>query len=153
MKSTNEMPEVEEVVLRAELAEAGYVGASIVAREQNFCSMQAVTQEDKVKLYNMMNEPDETIGDNIGKVINLRHVFMETIMLTNEETGELEAAPRTILIDENGKSYSATSSGIKNSLEKLFKVFGTPDEWNEALPVEFIQKNVNSRRIYKLKAV
>ena len=60
----------------------------MTSAQMSFCSMKATTDEDKTKLYNAMNNPDERLGDNINKIIAAKDLFVEIVNCTNEETGE-----------------------------------------------------------------
>lgn len=115
---------------------------------QQFVSFVPDTREAKVILYNAINTPDERLSSHINKEIALVDVIVCYVRLNdrNDDTDDdkeknpfveaaprsgyrIEAAPRygyrTIIIDENGISYTATSSGIYNSIQTLRTVFGT----------------------------
>lgn len=92
---------------------------------------------DKVKLYNAINTPDFQIADFINKEITIADVVIRVVTLTarkDKSDGLPDGwAPdetdkqgyRVIIIDEGGKSYSATSNGIYNSICTLRGIFGT----------------------------
>lgn len=105
-----------------------------------YCTMEVKTQEDRMALFNIMNSPDEKLAEHINEIISLRHIFTEMVDVTNEETGELEKAPRIVLIDENGKSYSCVSRGILGALKKLFQCFGMPTVWTAPLKIKVLQQ-------------
>lgn len=98
-----------------------------------FCSVTGGDRKARAMVFNAMNNPDHKVGDCINKVINVKDVLAEFIEVTNEETGELEPAPRVVLIDENGESYQAVSKGIFNAVKKAIATFGAPT-WDEPLP-------------------
>ena len=66
-----------------------------------------------------------------------------------ELTGEVNKAPRVVLIDSDGKSYQCVSTGVFNSLKRLFGVFGYPT-WVRALPCKVKQISVGTRQILTL---
>lgn len=105
---------------------------------QQFVSFVPDTMEAKVTLYNAINTPDERLSSHINKEIALVDVIVCYVRLSDrnddidddkEKNPFVEAAPRygyrTIIIDDNGISYTATSSGIYNSIQTLRTVFGT----------------------------
>lgn len=99
-----------------------------------FCSVQGGTRADRAKVYNAMNNPSHRVGDFINQKILVKDVLCEVIELADEDTGELKQCPRVVLIDENGESYQAVSTGIFNAVKKAIAVFGAPT-WDEPLPV------------------
>lgn len=105
-----------------------------------YCSIKGGDRKTKAKLYNASNNPDHKVGDFINKTIKVKDVLVEVIELANEETGELEAAPRVVLIDDKGKAYQAVSAGIYNAVRKAINIFGEPT-WEE--PLEVIIKQVS----------
>ena len=94
----------------------------------------------KAKLYNASNNPDHKVGDFINKNIKVKDVLVEAIDIVDEETGEVERAPRVVLIDDKGKAYQAVSMGIFNAVKKAIQIFGEPT-WEE--PIEFTVKQVS----------
>ena len=78
-----------------------------------------------------------------------KEVFVEIVNCINEETGEVKACPRTVLIDTKGVGYTAVSIGVFSSLKKLFQVFGTPT-WET--PITIIPKQITkgTKKITKL---
>lgn len=103
-----------------------------------YTSMKGDTVEEKAKLFNAMNNPDKRISDMIGKIINVKDVFVEEVRFADEETGEITFAPRIVVIDTNGESYQAVSVGVMSAFKKLFQLFGQPT-WPEGIPLEVKQ--------------
>ena len=103
-----------------------------------YTSMKGDTVEEKAKLFNAMNNPDKRISDMIGKIINVKDVFVEEVRFADEETGEITYAPRIVVIDTNGESYQAVSVGVMSAFKKLFQLFGQPT-WPEGIPLEVKQ--------------
>lgn len=124
----------------------------VIERNTMFCSFEAVTPEDKKKLFNAMNSSENALGDHIGETIAVKDVFCETVTIVREETGEKIIAPRIVLIDEKGNTFNSTSFGIFNSLKKLMQVFGVPT-WHEPVKVKVKQLNRNGNRVYTLEVV
>lgn len=103
-----------------------------------YTSMKGDTVEEKSKLFNAMNNPDKRISDMIGKIINVKDVFVEEVRFADEETGEITYAPRIVVIDTNGESYQAVSVGVMSAFKKLFQLFGQPT-WTDGIPLEVKQ--------------
>lgn len=115
-----------------------------------YYSGKAESLDDKKRLVNAMNNPDFRIGDMLNKTINCVDIYIEQATVTNKETGEVSMLPRTVLIDDKGKSYAALSYGVFNSLKKIISVFGFPNEWSEPIPVEVTRIIKGDRQIYNL---
>lgn len=89
----------------------------------------------QVKLYNAINSPDHRLSDFINKPIAIKDVVITRVKLTasrDDVQGNWVQEPeadregyRVVLIDMEGKSYTATSTGIYNSVCTLRNVFGT----------------------------
>lgn len=105
-----------------------------------YCSIKGGDRKTKAKLYNASNNPDHKVGDFINKSIKVKDVLVETIDLVNDETGEVERAPRVVLIDDKGRAYQAVSLGIFNAVKKAIQIFGEPT-WDE--PIEFTVKQIS----------
>lgn len=103
-----------------------------------FCSIKGEDFDSKMAVYNAANNPDDKLSNHINEKIKVRDVYAETIEVANEETGELEKAPRIVLIDVDGKSYQCVSAGIFGALRKLIAVFGEPT-WEQGITVKVKQ--------------
>ena len=117
-----------------------------------FTSMVATTNEEKAKLYNAMNNPDERISDNINKQIKAKDLYVEVVNCTNTETGEVTACPRIVIIDDKGKSYQAVSIGIYSALKKIIQVYGAPT-WETPINLEVKQITKGDRKMLTLNVV
>lgn len=106
-----------------------------------FCSVQAETMEEKALVFNAANNPQHKVNDFINKKIMLKDIYAETLELVNKETGEVEKAPRIVLIDEKGEAYECVSVGMFSALKKLMASFGAPT-WETPIPVVPKQEKV-----------
>lgn len=114
-----------------------------------WCSFKADTLDQKKRLYRAMTNPDAKLSDCINMVINLTDAYVEWAEVTHDQTGGVEQVPRVVLFDADGKTYTATSKGIYNSLYRLFVVFGVP-HWETPIPVKIRQVQNGERRYYSL---
>lgn len=126
--------------------------ADLTTAQTQFTSMTATTPEEKAKLFNAMNNPDERLSDNINKVIKCKDLYVETVDCVNEETGVITTCPRIVIIDEQGKSYQCVSVGIYSAFRKIIQVFGAPT-WKEAVPVMVKQITKGNRKMLTLNVV
>lgn len=143
MAENTEIMAADEVVIN-DLAPRTYDIKELSQPESNaFCSIKEDSLEAKKLVYNASNNPTHKIDDYINKEIALKDVFVEIIELANENTGELEQAPRIVLIDDKGESYQCVSNGIFGSLKKLMAIFGEPT-WED--PIHVVVKQVKVKR-------
>lgn len=103
-----------------------------------FCSVQAVTPEEKKALFNAMNNPEFRVEQFINQTIYVKDVFAELVDIMNQNTGEIIQAARIVLIDAEGKAYTCVSKGIFSALKKLFNLYGVPT-WNEPIGITIKQ--------------
>lgn len=90
-----------------------------------FVSFNVDDPAAQIKLYNAMNSPEYRLSDMINKPIKMVDAVLVPCMLTSNETGEAQEAVRSIIIDDEGKTYAATATGIMSSLRNMFNVFHT----------------------------
>lgn len=99
---------------------------------------------EKAQLFRALESSDEKISDYINKDITIANVVFSSVEVTsvNEadidpETGEVKMVqrPKTVIIDDKGKTYSSVASGIFNSMKNLLSVFGLPDTWKKPMTI------------------
>lgn len=86
------------------------------------------------------------VDDHLGETINLTNFIVQPVDLVNA-TGEVNTAPRIVLIDADGTAYHATSVGLLTALRNVTGVLGEPSTWPEAVPIVVIEQK--SRNGYK----
>lgn len=127
----------------------GYASLDIVEQFKNpagkfFSSLQDDgTRKSKVAIYNAINNADEQIADHINKILEIVDVVAFPVELADEDTGEIIQCLKTVLVDKYGKTYTATSQGIANSLSRIFSIVGMPS-WKDE-PVKMKIKQVTTR--------
>lgn len=95
-------------------------------------------RKEDARIFSALNNPEYRIANFINKKIAVTDVLVEIRELLNEENGEIETAPRVVLIDEDGKAYQAVSKGIFNAVKNAYQVFGAAP-WEPALEIEIKQ--------------
>ena len=105
-----------------------------------YASFNPETVEGKVTLYNAVNTPDVRLADYINREVMIRDVIVRRVKLSGkynndapkkgnnpfvpEQEQEERDGFRVIIIDTDGKSFAATSTGIYNSICTLRNIFG-----------------------------
>lgn len=103
------------------------------------------TDEESAVLFEAMNTPSNPVNQAINIPLKIVNVFCQYVTIDNtnkkdESEPDTVTLPRTVLITEDGNSYGCTSTGIYNSLEKLFAIYGSPNDWTA--PMEMVVKQV-----------
>lgn len=144
---TNMENNKQEVVLAQDVARVDLVEQLKNPNGQFYCSIKDDgSRKTKVAIFNAVNGADDSIADHIGEVIEVVNVVAHPVELLDEVTGEVVNALRTVLIDKNGKTYTAVSQGITSALSKIFSIIGTPEDgaW-EKEPVKMKIRQVKTR--------
>ena len=106
---------------------------------QTVCSIAPTgNRKEDAKIFAALNNPEFRIANYINKRIKVSNVLVEIRELLNEESGEIETAPRVVLIADDGKAYQAVSKGIFNAVKNAYQVFGQAP-WEPALEIEIKQ--------------
>jgi len=99
-----------------------------------FSTIQGNDFGSRVKVINALTAA-VPVADNLDKQINLANVVIQSVILPNQTTGELEEVPRITLIDADGTAYATTSGPIYKDLKNVFAILGMPSNWPGAVPV------------------
>lgn len=111
------------------MSENAIVSISTIMNEQPgtaLCSIvpEAGNKEQAKAVYNAMNNPTHRLRDFVNKKILVENVLIEVNDVMNEDTGEIDRVPRTVLIAPDGTSYQATSKGVFTSIKNAYQAFG-----------------------------
>lgn len=93
------------------------------------------------------------IDQNLGKTIMLANIIVQPVELTNETTGEVETAPRIILLDADGTAYHATSVGLLSSVRNILASLGSPSKWPKPVAIQVIKEGQGTRQYFTVKFV
>lgn len=118
-----------------------------------YCSFDISTQDGKARLFNAMSNPDERIAEHINEEIIISDVYAEMVDITDEKTGEITSAPRLILINPEGVSYVAVSTGVYGDVKRLLQIFGEPSSWEKPIRVKVKQVPIKKGSMLKLQLV
>lgn len=126
--------------------------ADLTTRRTSFCSLNAVSFEEKAKLFKAMNNPEHRLSEYINKTILAKDLFCEVVDCVNQETGVITSCPRIVIIDKNGEGYQAVSLGVYGAVKKLIQTFGPPT-WEEGLPLEVKQITKGQKQLLTFNVV
>lgn len=103
--------------------------------------MVCETKEEKVQLYNAINNADASLDDMVGKQICVVNVYAERYTAEDDEENKDGFEPvekekiMITLICKDGKTYATNSKGVYNSIKRAFALFGVPT-WKEGVTFE-----------------
>lgn len=127
-----------------------------LVKENNktYCSIHPKSMEERKALYNALESCDVVLNDIVGKKIKVKDVYIQEFPRTDKETGEpISNGHRTILFDDEGKSYVTASNYFFISLVKMMNAFGEPSTWEAPVEIEITKrptKGGNSCLSFKL---
>lgn len=135
--------------------ENGLTLYNVTANESGapYTSLLAESEDTALLLYKAMNNPDESLSDYINEIVTIRHIFIQPIELSDQETGGVQVCPRIVLISDDGTTYVTISKGVYNSLKNLCAIIGTPETWKAPVKVKVIQRTIKERKMLSLDAV
>ena len=111
-------------------------------KQNVYCSKVAETESEKKELFNALESCDVLLNDCVGEEIAVKDVYVEEKKVIDDETGEVKTKFRTILFDEDGKTYATGSYGIYNVLKKIFTIYGLPTSWDKPLKVKVAKRPI-----------
>lgn len=132
------------------------VAASVAALRAGgtdmYSTISAVTFSEKLALASKVNDA-KRIDENLGAKFILVDYIVNVVSINNQQTGEINVAPRVTLIADDGTAYVGTSIGLLNSIKALESVMGSAANWapGEGVPVEVVEEGVRPRKYFTLK--
>lgn len=93
----------------------------------------------------------EPIQDNLNKTIHVANIVIQKVDMLDEESGELKAQPRVILIDKDGKAYHGISTPLYRDVKNWLSMLGMPSGWPAPLPVKIARAGSGTRQYFTAK--
>lgn len=90
---------------------------------QTAYAVPVTTKSDKIEMFNAMSNPTYKLGDYINSTITIKNISITPVDMINQND-EVVKLPRTVIIAQDGNSYTATSVGIYTSIKNIASVFG-----------------------------
>lgn len=103
--------------------------------------------ENKKAIFNMMNNPNTRLSFMVDKPIHAKDYVIDDVSIVNQETGEVQGAPRLVIRDANGETYHTMGRGLVESFNRILDVFG--DSWGDGFNLVVKQINTSTgKRTY-----
>lgn len=116
------------------------------AKYKYFSSLEAVTKEQKKRMFKLLNDSDgegEALPakENIGVKFKLVDVIHNPYDSIDEDTGERILGVITYLFSETGEVYVTSSKSVYHTLQNIFTAFGEPHySEDDALDIAIVEK-------------
>lgn len=149
--SATEVAVIEETVAKGAATDV----ASVIQGLNNpgsavYSSISSDSFEDKLAIAAALTT-SVPIDENLNKEIQLTDFIVQPVDLTDDQ-GNVNTAPRVVLIDEAGVAYHATSIGLLSSLRNIASVLGAPSTWPHPVPIQVVeQKGNNGYKFFTIK--
>lgn len=91
---------------------------------QLYTNIDLKSHKGQVLAVRCLQNSDFTSDDVIGVPITVVMALCHSVEIVDSQSGEVVAAPRTVLVMEDGKTVSFVSNGILQSLRLLSKFYG-----------------------------
>lgn len=116
--------------------------------EQGFyTTLDIATLEGKKKLYSATNA-SVLLRDYMETPLPITAITFSPSEISDEDGNPITTLG-VYLTDENGQTYSSTSTGVLKSAMRILAQFGEPDTWGEPLNVVCKETNTAKGRRYK----
>lgn len=127
--------------------------AVFTSEKDVYCSIPMNSVEDRKMVAKALEQSDVLLNDVVGTTFDLKGFYIEKKMIqkTNDkkelqfdENGEPIMIPkyRTILFDDDGKTYATGSYGVYQSINSIRFVYGEPVAWGNPIPVKVIKQKL-----------
>lgn len=116
----------------------------IINQGGTYSGLSPIVKMEKKTIFNATANPDYRLRECVNMKIQVVGIIVEMVEVKKEVRDkegnicgeELVQAPRIVFIDKEGKSYTATSSGVFNAVGRILALFGEPSTWEEPLNIK-----------------
>ena len=115
-----------------------------------FSTLKTDSFADKAKLMDALSN-SVPVSENLKATIELVNVVIEPVDMANEQTGEISAQPRIILLAADGTAYHAISGPAFRDVKRLLGIMGHPSTWPAPLPIHVAQEGQGTRKYFTVK--
>lgn len=130
------------------------VELAILGMDDFYASFKPQNEDEEMIMYNALMNPDKRLKDMVNQDIFVRDVIIERAYVNREGEETKDCAPRIILIDIKGVTYTCVSFGILNALKRLMDICGEPT-WEKGKKLRVVQQTSkkNNGTMLSLKLV
>lgn len=93
------------------------------------------------------------VDENLNTVIQLKDFIIQPVDLA-DQNGNVNTAPRIVLIAADGSAFHATSVGLLSALKNIVAVVGEPATWDAPIAIRVVeQKGRNGYKFFTIEFV
>ena len=149
------MSEIQETVEQGLEVSAGVTDVAEVIRGLNdpsaalYSSIKSESFDDRKKIAAALTT-STPVDENLNAVIQLKDFIIQPVDLADAQ-GNVNTAPRIVLIDVDGKAFHATSVGLLSALKNIVAVVGEPSTWEAPIAIKVVeQKGRNGYKFFTI---
>jgi hypothetical protein len=104
------------------------------------------TTKNKAMIAAAMSDADFNLMEYFDKgnsPINMIGVMVQSVNLTDDESGEVTSTYRTVIFDDQNRTFAAVSEGVIGSLQNIFALYGFPSKEN---PIKVAARRKRTRK-------
>lgn len=111
-----------------------------------------ITGDDFASKMKVLNATTASLplAENLNKPIELVDVVVQVVEMANEQTGEMQEVPRTILIAKDGTAYHAISVGVFRAVENILGILGKPNTWPGPVKIKVQREGTGNRQYFTI---
>lgn len=146
-------------VVDAEVVEYGASGSTDVAAAIQglnnpdaafYSSIKNDTFEGKIAVAQALSA-SKPVADNLGTEFRLKHIIVQSVQIADDESGEINEAPRVTLVDADGNAFHGTSVGLLSAARNIIAQLGEPESWTASPRVQVVEER--GRRGYRYQTI
>lgn len=89
-------------------------------------SYDSAKVQDRLAVYRAIQGSDAALDDIVGSEVEVSHIVVHPVTVTNRTTGEQMQTLRTVLVSAEGKRYSTLSPYVLKSIHSVMAIFQRP---------------------------
>jgi hypothetical protein len=111
-------------------------------------TLAPVTHAEKIAFAKAVMSAESAKDNVLGQVIEVKEIIIQSTDMVNEQTGELEAVPRTVLVTPKGDAYYAFGGPVYRDARTILAIFG--GTLPEPIKVKVTQGGTGNRKYLTL---
>lgn len=84
--------------------------------------------ESKLYMHKLKTNTEDRLQNHLNEEIVMTGFIAHWVQTRNERTGELEMAPRMVIIDDQDHSYACVSVGVMNAMKTIVQDLWMPSK-------------------------
>lgn len=106
-----------------------------------YCSLKADNRADQLKVFAAVTNA-EKLEDHINERLDVEHVIIQPVRMTDKLTGEVTDANRIVLYTADGRAFGCVSEGVEVAIKQLFGIVGLPP-WTPPIAFKAVKQQSN----------